>query len=247
MYLVLLNLDLAAEIPVGWPRGRARGLRVCSSSVFRSELHVLVSGVIESTKTLGNLASGFQSQVSKRHRTRDEIDKEIRGMIMNIISDEDTEYSEILLVDGYVRLDVLFEKWALFWFLFPSDFIFLPNRLKNSRQSVFEYVKHNGHLYSYGANMKYVLQICSTPYHIKPSKRIFKHVPNIILRNVCTFCLVYWEHYKTYMKHPIVFGLCGIHPLYSNQFDLNIELNLRAALETNKVIGVGEIGIDLKR
>jgi len=59
--------------------------------------------------------------------------------------------------------------------------------------------------------------------------------------------LEHWINYSDYLKHDVVFGCCGMHPMFTHKFDLTVELNLRVALQTKRVVGVGEIGIDLTR
>ncbi len=42
--------------------------------------------------------------------------------------------------------------------------------------------------------------------------------------------LEHWVHYSDYLKDKVIFGCCGIHPMFAHKFDLTVELNLRAAL-----------------
>lgn len=60
-------------------------------------------------------------------------------------------------------------------------------------------------------------------------------------------CLENWSFFSKYLYHQSVYGICGIHPMYSDKYSLNTELNLRNALSNKKIIGVGEIGLDLSR
>ena len=60
-------------------------------------------------------------------------------------------------------------------------------------------------------------------------------------------CLENWSMYSEYLTHGNVYGVCGIHPMYSFQYNLNVELNLRKALSNVRIICLGEIGFDLTR
>ncbi|CAF3822359.1 unnamed protein product, partial [Rotaria magnacalcarata] len=55
-----------------------------------------------------------------------------------------------------------------------------------------------------------------------------------------------WCKYSGYLMHEIVYGCCGIHPMFSHQYNLAMELHLRTALSNKHIIGLGEIGIDLR-
>jgi Tat protein secretion system quality control protein TatD with DNase activity len=60
-------------------------------------------------------------------------------------------------------------------------------------------------------------------------------------------CLENWAKYSEYMEHEIVYGICAIHPMFAHQYSLAVELNLRNALSNKRVVGLGEIGLDLIR
>jgi len=49
------------------------------------------------------------------------------------------------------------------------------------------------------------------------------------------------------MDNPIVYGVCGLHPLFAHHFTLEMELNIRRCICHPKVKGVGDIGLDYSR
>ncbi len=56
-----------------------------------------------------------------------------------------------------------------------------------------------------------------------------------------------WIKYSDYLKHSIVYGMCGISPMFAHQYELAVELNLRNALSNERIVGLGDIGLDYTR
>ncbi|CAF4935919.1 unnamed protein product, partial [Rotaria sp. Silwood1] len=56
----------------------------------------------------------------------------------------------------------------------------------------------------------------------------------------------YFAPFHFYEEHPIVYGKCGLHPLFSHHYNLDMELNLRRCLSNPKVVAIGEIGLDYR-
>jgi Tat protein secretion system quality control protein TatD with DNase activity len=56
-----------------------------------------------------------------------------------------------------------------------------------------------------------------------------------------------WLKFSEYLTHEIVYGCCGISPMFDHKYDLTMEFHLRAALSNTRIICLGEIGIDLTR
>ncbi len=57
-------------------------------------------------------------------------------------------------------------------------------------------------------------------------------------------CLENWVNYSEYLEHKNAYGTCDINPMFAHQYDLVVELNLTNALSNERVVGLGEIGLD---
>ncbi|CAF1247072.1 unnamed protein product, partial [Rotaria magnacalcarata] len=102
----------------------------------------------------------------------------------------------------------------------------LFEQLNCPNQSIWSYIDHNHRIYDNGINMKYIIQSYFVPRHFNEEN---------------------WrKRYVKYLDHPVVYGKCGLHPLYSHHYDLHMELNLRRCLSNQKVVAVGEIGLDYR-
>jgi Tat protein secretion system quality control protein TatD with DNase activity len=67
----------------------------------------------------------------------------------------------------------------------------------------------------------------------------------VFLLNI--FDLENWTVYSEYLDHVLVYGMCGILPMFTDKYNLNVEFNLRNALSHKRVVGLGEVGIDCTR
>jgi hypothetical protein len=76
---------------------------------------------------------------------------------------------------------------------------------------------------------------------------IANHLNDYVFAFMDILCLEKWTMYSKYLTPEIVYGTNGIHPIYSHQYDLTVELNLRKALSNKRIFTFREIGIDLTR
>ena len=76
---------------------------------------------------------------------------------------------------------------------------------------------------------------------------ITNHLRHNIFVLMNALCLENWAHFSEYMMHENIYGICGVHPKYSYQYNLDVELNLRKALSNSRIVALGEIGFDLSR
>ncbi|UJR18398.1 hypothetical protein I4U23_005302 [Adineta vaga] len=100
----------------------------------------------------------------------------------------------------------------------------LFEKLKCPDQSIWCYIEHNSELYDQGIDMKYIIQCYFAPRHFDNEKWIYT--------------------YSKYLNHPVVYGQCGLHPLFSHHFSFQMELNIRRVVKHERVVAIGEIGLD---
>ncbi|UJR18793.1 hypothetical protein I4U23_005699 [Adineta vaga] len=146
---------------------------------------------------------------NQRFICRLDIQNEIGNMIEGVLAlNEDGDKEYLYIADCYCHLDILFEK------------------LKKSKQTIYQYLEYNSSIYNKGIDMIYIIQSFFAPHHIKYEN--------------------WTNEYKNYLDHPCVYGTCGISPLFAHHFDMKMELNLRRTLNHPKVVAVGEIGLDFE-
>ncbi len=129
---------------------------------------------------------------------------------------------------------------TLYSFYINIYFLF---RLHCPNQSIDEYIQHNGEIYSKGIDMKYVIQSYFGPHHFQEG--ITHSLFNI--EKLCLYLENWKKRFSRYMNHEVVFGKCGIHPLFSHHYNFDMELRLRKAISNVKIVAIGEIGLDYYR
>jgi len=120
---------------------------------------------------------------------------------------------------------------------------FVITRLKCPTQSIWSYIEHNSRLYQHGIDMIYIIQAYFAPRHFDSG--IYIRLINIIAN--CLYLEKWLTIYSKYMDHPIVYGQCALHPLFSDNYNLQMELNIRRAINHQRVVAIGDIGLDFSR
>ncbi|UJR34582.1 hypothetical protein I4U23_027358 [Adineta vaga] len=133
-------------------------------------------------------------------------------------------------IGNMVRNVLRFERGKSSEQLYMGDshchFDVLFEKLNCPNQSIWSYIKYNYKIYEYGIDMQLIIQVYFAPKHF----------------NRDNWLMIY----SKYMDHDIIYGKCGLHPVFAHHFNLQMELNIRKAINHPRVVAIGEIGLDFR-